>query len=1036
MKSISFFFGPFGALLAVLASPVWGQVPLNPLPSRVVGQTRTSPAFGQVNLVEGRELNAPGAVAVDPGNGIVWVSDTGNNRVLGWRNYLGFENGATADFVLGQRDLVSTNAQGPGTSFSSGLNQPTGLAVDARGNVYVADSANNRIIRYANPAAQPGGEPVLADLVIGQSSLSSRFINSGGLSEKSLYFVFQDSQVLRVGLAFDAQGNLWTTDPGNSRVLRYPAAALGEGASSNPAATLVLGQLDFRTNAILPEDPDIRIRGRKDGVRQPAGIAFDAAGRLYVCDSLARVVVYRPPFTSGMDAARVMGIVQPPPPNSPLPRLINEQSLGFFAPSVGFRSADGVFTAGNTVFVVDTWAHRILRFAAFDQWPAETTQFSPTAQAIIGQDAVAQTEPRINRALPEPTNASLFAPVNAVFVGGETFVVDSGNNRLIVMGDLTSGPLLSAGPPYTARRVLGQLSFEYRAPNLIEGREFNAITGIAIDSVSNPPRLYVADTSNNRILGFADARRVRPGDRADVVIGQPDFFRSVLNYPFNSLDSRDDASLAGPTGLAIDNDGNLWVADRGNARVLRFPSPFNQRNIIEADIVLGQSSMTARVTDPTARTMGGPFGLAFSSGGLLFVSDIDHNRVLMFDPPFVNGAAAARVFGQPDFSSTLTGTTDNRFNGVRGIALDSDDRLYVCDNLNSRVSLFTRAPSAGLDPQASFKLTREVNQPLTVFANKITGEVWVAGQSTIALRFPDFNRLLILGDSPEFRLTVNGGRAIAQDQFGALYLADFLNRVALHYPGNRVVNAANQIGRIAPGMIASLLPVVQTQVFTEETSGTEKYPQSVSDGGGTSYPLPNEVLDLQVLVDDKPTPLFYVSPSLITFQVPNGAPTTGNVEVQVFRPSQQRIVASQQIRMDVAAPGLFTVNGSGNGAVIALNEDGTVNSRQEAVARGKVVKLFATGQGFVPDAPPDGTPPTGPVPTASLPRVFAGGTNFVPDANIVYSGLAPGLVGVWEIDVKIPETVPPGETIVVLVANDVASNDQGRLRHTIFVKAQ
>jgi uncharacterized protein (TIGR03437 family) len=908
--------------------------------------------------------------------------------------------------------------------------------VDARGNVYVADSGNNRIVRYRNPAASPAGEPVLVDLVIGQPNLSSRAINAGGLSEKSLYFVLFDVQILRVGLAFDAQGNLWTSDPGNNRVLRYPAAALGDGAASNPAATLVLGQLDFRSNLQIQDGIDFQTRSRKDGLRQPAGIAFDAGGRLFVCDLLYRVMVYRPPFSSGMDATRVMGVVQAPTAGTPPPRAINEQSTGFFAQNQGFRPPDGVFASGNTVFVVDTWAHRILRFPAFDLWPAEGTQFSPTAQAIIGQDAAQQTEPRINRGLPEPTNATLFAPVHAVAAAGETFVVDAGNNRVIVMGDLTSGPLLSAGPPYTARRVLGQLSFEYRSANLIEGREFNSVTGVAIDSVSNPPRLYVADTNNNRILGFADARRVRPGDRADIVIGQPDFYRSLLNYPFNSVDSRDDASLAIPVGLAVDPDGNLWVADRGNGRVLRFPSPFNQRNIIKADIVLGQSSMTTRVTDPTSRTMSGPWGLAFSSGGLLFVSDVDHNRVLMFEPPFVDGKAATRVFGQPDFSSIGGGTADNRFNGVRGISIDSDDRLYVCDNGNNRVSLFTRAPGAGVDPQASFKLTREVTQPLAVFANQVTGEVWVVGGGTTALRFPDFNRLLILGDSPEFRLPVNGGRAVTQDQFGALYLADFLNRVALHFPGNRVVNAASQIGRIAPGMIASLLPVVQNQVFTDATGGTEKYPQSVTDGGGAAYPLPREMNDIQVLVDDRPVPLYFVSPSIINFLVPNGAPTGGTVEVQVFRPSQQRIVASQQIPMSPTSPAFFTVNGSGNGTVIALNEDGTVNSRTEAVARGKTVKLFLTGSGSIPDAPPDGTPAAGPTPTANLPRVFAGGTNFVPDANITYSGLAPGLVGVWQIDVKIPETVPPGETLVVVVANDVSSNDQGRLRHSIFVKAQ
>ena len=60
------------------------------------------------NLVEGRELNRPLGVGIDATRRILWVADTGNNRVLGWRNSSVFESGARADFVLGQRDLLST----------------------------------------------------------------------------------------------------------------------------------------------------------------------------------------------------------------------------------------------------------------------------------------------------------------------------------------------------------------------------------------------------------------------------------------------------------------------------------------------------------------------------------------------------------------------------------------------------------------------------------------------------------------------------------------------------------------------------------------------------------------------------------------------------------------------------------------------------------------------------------------------------------------------------------------------------------------
>lgn len=1009
-------------LWAIVPVTLWAQgIALNPNPSRVVGQVSTSVLTTRPNLVEGRELNAPYGAAVDTANGIIWVADTGNNRVLGWYNINTFSNGAQADFVLGQRNFTSSEGLGPGTTFTSGLNFPTGVAVDSSGNVFVADAGNNRVVRYPVPSQLPPGEPALADQVIGQPGLATRGANQGGLSERTL-FANNGQAVFHMALIFDAQGNLWVSDPGNHRVLRYSAASVGTGAASNPAANLVIGQLDFRSVVTLPEDNDIRTRGRKNGMRNPSGIAFDAAGRLFVCDLLNRVLVYRPPFNNGMDAARIMGVRGPTPQGQPAPAPINEQSLGVY---VGFRFAppEGVFTIGNTPFVVDSAANRILRYDPFDQWPIEATQFSPSARAVIGQDVFSQTEVRPHRGLPEPTSATLAFPIHAVFAAGETFVVDTANNRVMAMPDISTGPQLSAGAPYAGRRVLGQVGFEYRSPNLIEGREFNDPSGIVVDTTSDPPRLYVSDSSNNRILGFADARRVRPGDRADIVIGQPDGFRSLVNFPYGIADQRDDASLSNPIGLAIDRSGNLWVADNGNSRVLRFPSPFAQQGAIRADVVLGQLNFNSRTTDATARTMAAPYGVALSQAGHVFVSDAAHSRVLMFEEPLQNGKAASRVFGQPDFSSIGSGNTDNRFNQPRGIAIDTDDRLYVADSRNNRVMLFAQAPSAGNDPQASFRLTREVSGPTSVHVSPVTGEIWVGGTTTALLRFGDFNQLLIGGDTAQFRMTVNPVNGITQDQFGALYLCDIANRVAIHFPGLNVVNGANFLPRAAPGMIATMRPLSERQIFTEQTADM-----------GKNTPLPRELEDLQVLVDDRPAPLFLISPSQINFQMPMSAPRSGTVEVQVYKPSQGRIVAASLVRMDVASPALLTVSGNPSGSVIAVNEDGSENSRTSAAGRGQTVTFFATGQGFVPDAPPDGEAPSGEIKTPNLPRVFAGGTTFLPDSAILYSGLAPGLVGVWQIKVKIPDLVPPGETRVVIVLNDIPSNDGGRLNHTFFVR--
>src|SRR5215469_11241929 len=128
---------------------VYSQTTLNTSASRGIGQPQLLPN-NQVstlnpNLVEGRELYTPQSVALDTSvtPPALYVSDTGNNRILAWKNAASFTNGKPADLVVGQRDVYSTIANGPSTAFTAGLSQPMGLTI-LNGDLYVADAGNNR----------------------------------------------------------------------------------------------------------------------------------------------------------------------------------------------------------------------------------------------------------------------------------------------------------------------------------------------------------------------------------------------------------------------------------------------------------------------------------------------------------------------------------------------------------------------------------------------------------------------------------------------------------------------------------------------------------------------------------------------------------------------------------------------------------------------------------------------------------------------------------------------------------------------------
>ncbi len=167
--------------------------------------------------------------------------------------------------------------------------------------------------------------------------------------------------------------------------------------------------------------------------------------------------------------------------------------------------------------------------------------------------------------------------------------------------------------------------------------------------------------------------------------------------------------------------------------------------------------------------------------------------------------------------------------------------------------------------------------------------------------------------------------------------------------------------------------------------------------------------------------------------VPSSAPVSGTVDLEVVRKSTGQVIAAGTLPMERASPALFTVNGAGNGQVAALNQDNTPNSEEKPAARGSIIQLFGTGQGVVPGAPPDGAAASGQIPTDAKPRVIIN-TGFVDEADVVFSGLAPGLVGVWQINVKIPMTAPPAPAVVVAIVHRSIASVVPGLRTTIAVK--
>ena len=260
---------------------------------------------------------------------------------------------------------------------------------------------------------------------------------------------------------------------------------------------------------------------------------------------------------------------------------------------------------------------------------------------------------------------SLRNPIGIVLDNSENlYVADYSNHRVLFYpaGETSATRVYGQGGDFTSATINnGGLSADsLKTPN-----------GIALDNSGN---LYVSDSGNHRVLyypaGVTTATRV---------YGQPDFISNTQNNGGISADS-----LSGPFGVALDNIENLYVADNNNNRVLYYPA-----GVTTATRVYGQggnfTSATQNNGGISADSLSRPNGVALDNIGNLYVADGTNNRVLYY-PAGVT--TATRIYGQPDFTSnTLNngGISADSLSRPTNVALDNSGNLYVADRQNDRV---------------------------------------------------------------------------------------------------------------------------------------------------------------------------------------------------------------------------------------------------------------------------------------------------------------------------------------------------------------
>jgi uncharacterized protein (TIGR03437 family) len=225
-----------------------------------------------------------------------------------------------------------------------------------------------------------------------------------------------------------------------------------------------------------------------------------------------------------------------------------------------------------------------------------------------------------------------------------------------------------------------------------------------------------------------------------------------------------------------------------------------------------------------------------------------------------------------------------------------------------------------------------------------------------------------------------------------------------------IVNAASYDSVVASGSIAALFG----SNLTVETRSA------------TALPLPTMLGGIAVKIGGKSAPLFFVSPSQINLQVPNGV-GPGSVSIEVLGVGSSSPLSTGTVLIAESAPGVFTIDSSGRGQASAVNSDYTWNgnfgllpgARPEMA--GSYVAIFATGIGPTSPIVSDGEA----APVEGL--AYGTGTTTVTVAGqqvpVLFSGLAPGFAGLWQINIQLPADLPTNPATSLRITRNLSSTE-------------
>jgi len=593
----------------------------------------------------------PSGVASDGTNNL-FVADDGNGTIR--KLALTVSGGQTNWVVSTIAGLAGNFGSADGTSTNARFYNPFYLALDATGNLYVADYGSCTI-RQLTPPSSPGQTNWSVSTIAG---LVGSFGSNDGTGTNAQF-------LNPFGIAVAKSGTLYVADSGNNTI-RSVTPKLTSGITQWTVGTIA-------GSAVNSGSAD----GSGSGAlfNYPNGLAVDGAGTLYVTDTFNDTI--RDVTPSGMPGQTVWT-------TTTIAGLAGGNGSGDGTGSAAqFDSPDGVaLDQSGNLYVTD-----------FDD--CTVRRISPTLAA--GQThwvvtTIAGSVDNYGSADGTGAGAQFDSPDSiAVDTLGRLYVADTANETIRLITPLGTG----ANVQWKVTTIAGSVGIVGSADGIASQAEFAGLGGMILDSAGN---LFVADSGNYTV------RKVSPV----VSGGQTNWQVSTIAGLAGSTGTNDGigaaARFSSPYGITQDPAGNLFVTDGDNHTIREITPSISAGTTNWVVTTIAGSAGTSGALDGigTGALFNTPAGIAADAAGNLFVTEASQNTVRKLIRRISGGQTnwvVSTLGGLSGTHGSADGTgSASSFNSPWGVAVDRSGNLYVTDWFNYTIRQGISPPVMELNP--------------------------------------------------------------------------------------------------------------------------------------------------------------------------------------------------------------------------------------------------------------------------------------------------------------------------------------------------